>query len=99
MIKVKMFTREVGRLEKEIYLTPSKLANGKPVVAGNIIASNTDVDGKRILTLELDERNSKRFSGILLTEANADEYVVSEWIENHFDVWNHRRLQLRVRNR
>ncbi|QVW55259.1 hypothetical protein pEaSNUABM29_00219 [Erwinia phage pEa_SNUABM_29] len=98
-MKIKLLTRVLtARLEKEIYTTPAKKnADGSPIVIGNIINVTTRSDGKRVLEIEIDDRNKNRFRDIKNPCPEKDEEV-TVWAEQFFDHWHKRRLLLPLKS-
>ncbi|ANZ48523.1 hypothetical protein BIZ78_gp052 [Erwinia phage vB_EamM_Caitlin] len=89
-MELKMFTRSLGgKVEKEIYTSPSKRVDGKILEVGKIIDITPQPDGRRLVTIEIDDRNKNRFRNL------GDE----EWVENHFEVFHGRRLLLPIKKR
>lgn len=90
-MELKMFTRSLtGKAELEIFTTPLKLNPDKTqLVVGKIKTIETLPDGRRQVTLEIDDRNKNRFRGL----------EGDQWVENHFEVWHGRRLLLPIKKR
>lgn len=89
-MELKMFTRSLrGKIENEIYTSPVKRIDGKTLEVGKIIDITTQPDGRRLVTLEIDDRNKNRFRGL----------EGEQWVENHFEVWHGRRLLLPIKKR
>ena len=89
-MELKMFTRSLrGKVEKEIYTSPVKRVDDKTLEVGKIIDITTQPDGRRLVTLEIDDRNKNRFRGL----------EGEQWVENHFEVWHGRRLLLTIKKR
>lgn len=99
-MKIKLLTRNTTpRLEPEIYLAPVKKGqNGKPIQVGKVLSVTSCPSGKRVMELEIDERNKRRFESIENPyPENAEE--VTEWVETYFEFWHNRRLLLPTKNR
>lgn len=90
-MELKMFTRSLrGKAEKEIYTSPvKKNPDNSQLVVGQILDITTQPDGRRLVTIEIDDRNKNRFRNL----------TGEEWVENHFDVWHGRRLLLPIKKR
>lgn len=90
-MEIKMFTRALAaKFEPEIYFTPLRRdGEGKRLVVGRITNAETLPDGKRQLTIEIDDRNKNRFKDL------GEE----EWVEQHFEMSNKRRLLLPTKKR
>jgi len=89
---LKMFTRSLsGKVEPEIYTTPLKTdpTTNAQLVIGTIKAIETLADGRREVTIEIDDRNKNRFRGL----------EGDQWVENHFEVWHGRRLLFPLKKR
>ncbi|QVW56095.1 hypothetical protein pEaSNUABM10_00232 [Erwinia phage pEa_SNUABM_10] len=90
-MQIKMFTRALSaKFEPEIYFTPLRKDNeGNRLVVGRVLKSETLADGKRQLTIEIDDRNKNRFKDV------GEE----AWVEQHFEINNKRRLMLPTKKR
>ncbi|AWN08812.1 hypothetical protein MLDJOKPK_00225 [Salmonella phage SPAsTU] len=99
-MKIKLLTRVLtSRVEPEIYTTPTKKdATGNPVTIGRIVNITTRADGKRVLEIEIDDRNKNRFKDVANPNPK-DDNDVTEWAELHFDNWHKRRLLLPLKKR
>lgn len=99
-MKIKLLTRNTTpRLEPEIYLTPVKKdKEGKPIQVGKILSVTSLPNGKRVMELEIDERNKRRFESIENPYPEKSEEA-TEWVETYFEFWHKRRLLLPTKNR
>lgn len=99
-MKIKLLTHALTtRIEPEIYTTPTKKnADGSPLVVGQIVNITTRGDGKRVLEIELDDRNRNRFRDIK-NPCPKDDNEVTAWAEHHFENWHKRRLLLPLKKR
>lgn len=80
-MEIKLFTRSIrAAVEKDIYLFPVRFRDGKPIVVGSVVSSETTHDGRQLLTIEINERNKARFEDL------EDE----AWVENHFEIYRNR---------
>lgn len=99
-MKIKLLTRELGtKVDMEIYLTPAKLdENKQPTTVGKILSITSLPTGKRVVELEIDDRNKNRFRDIKKPNPE-DLNDVTEWVESYFEVWHKRRLLLSTKKR
>lgn len=90
-MELKMFTRSLGgKVEPEIYTTPLKRdPSGSQLIVGTITDITTQPDGRRLVTIDIDKRNENRFRNL----------EGEQWVENHFEVWQKRRLLLPIKKR
>ncbi|ANZ48800.1 hypothetical protein BIZ83_gp053 [Erwinia phage vB_EamM_ChrisDB] len=90
-MELKMFTRSLrGKVEPEIYTTPiKKNPDNSQLVVGTIKDITAQSDGRRLVTIEIDDRNKNRFRNL----------EGEQWVENHFEVWHGRRLLLPIKKR
>lgn len=90
-MEIKMLTRALSaKFEPEIYFTPLRRdAEGNRLVVGRITNSVTLKDGKRQLTIEIDDRNKNRFKDV----------GEDAWVEQYFEMNNKRRLMLPTKKR
>ncbi|ANZ48250.1 hypothetical protein ASESINO_237 [Erwinia phage vB_EamM_Asesino] len=99
-MKIKLLTRELGtKVDMEIYLTPAKLdENKQPTTVGKILSITSLPTGKRVVEIEIDDRNKNRFRDIKNPNPK-DLDEVTDWVETYFEVWHKRRLLLSTKKR